>query len=152
MECSSSACRGLACVRIAKAVRVGFSGQRQAMSWRMPTPGELLRACQRYQLVLLHAASTSSSPQQLELASCSPPPQPAQAFPLLRTSSVWNDHCRLPFVKKQCYSTWCITAAVLTGTRCPLSRNVTIFPSKVQLGKQIIVTRTTHKHTKRRLL
>ena len=36
--------------------RVEFSGQQQAMSLQMPTPGELLRACQRYQLVLLHAA------------------------------------------------------------------------------------------------
>ena len=39
-----------------KVVRVGFSGQKQAMSWRIPTPGELLRARQRYQRVLLHAA------------------------------------------------------------------------------------------------
>ena len=45
-----------------------------------------------------------SSPQQLELASCYPPPRPAQAFRLLLTSSVWNDHYRLSFVEMQRYS------------------------------------------------
>ena len=44
-------------------------------------------------------------------------------------------------------STWCTTAGVFTGTRSSFSLGICYFSSEVQLGKQIIVTRTTEEIT-----